>query len=922
MAEVKLSIIGEDSSKDAYLSVGKSNEKMRADSAATAKAISGDMSAAKDSVAAFSYESSKSIEKLNDAAEKISFEKVSKKISASISPELIQAEQRFHEFVDKVEGYVKNKIAVAAVALIVGVSAAIVGALYTAYQSIGFLMGLLTGDSYKSKQIDALIAVNKEVKSLQDQLQLTAVDANTLNDAIRRLGVDKGDYVAVYQNSETAIRSNREELDRLGVKYTDVNGTLLENRDVVQNAKNVLDQYSAGWDRNQAATAIGMGSYAQINNYLKVNQQEFRNSKERLDEYNLGIGTESQAAVSRYQAAMLEFNNETKLMGDGFKRVWADVTMPLLTNFAEYLKDGWPSAVNVFRYTTASIASLLIGLDESVYISVTSIIAGLTSIVDVGEGVGYALIKILEGDLSGAADELSKGWHNAEKTISDAGSRIVDHSRKNAAAMKLAWAFDDRQEGNDGKPKKGGKTWEAAPAAEDAAAVEAYSRQLKAYEDAYLRYSQTFDNLRAAAVKNGNAVLEAININSYEQGLIDLQTYLAAKHRLNEESIQAEIAARKSEVGAAKLAFDAADARDKVDGGDLATQTERLDALTKLVSATGGLQKAENDLRLARVNNTAELKKMTDAELAAYKAIDAQYQTMSGSFAAAERIRQEAARKTSEYLKMEAAARAGNADASRAITEMQRMDAAKLIEERNRENDATRAYAQATAGLRDELARLRGEDQTIIDAEIKLRDGREKMAVLQNKIAAAWAQGNAVAISALSTQIQLQDQLNDRLIAQRDYLEQVKVLTGAIVGFNNGQPIYANAGGSFSNGVAVPLWQSPAAAAAGILSGGQPGLPVSDPFGFNSMFSNSPGVPQLATGTNYIPSDGYYYLHKREAVVPEKYNPALGNGSGTGVIIQGGINITLPNVTNNSCAADLARELYPEIQKLARRQAA
>ena len=63
----------------------------------------------------------------------------------------------------------------------------------------------------------------------------------------------------------------------------------------------------------------------------------------------------------------------------GFKRVWADTTMPLLTNFAEYLKDGWPIAVNVFRYTVAQIATLLLGLDEAVYVSTKSIIAGLTS---------------------------------------------------------------------------------------------------------------------------------------------------------------------------------------------------------------------------------------------------------------------------------------------------------------------------------------------------------------------------------------------------------------------------------------------------------------------------------------------------------------------------------------------------------------
>ncbi|MFD2334690.1 hypothetical protein ACFSR7_36060 [Cohnella sp. GCM10020058] len=39
-----------------------------------------------------------------------------------------------------------------------------------------------------------------------------------------------------------------------------------------------------------------------------------------------------------------------------------------------------------------------------------------------------------------------------------------------------------------------------------------------------------------------------------------------------------------------------------------------------------------------------------------------------------------------------------------------------------------------------------------------------------------------------------------------------------------------------------------------------------------------PSIPRLATGTNYIASEGLAYLHEGEAVVPKKYNPAAGGG--------------------------------------------
>jgi hypothetical protein len=37
-----------------------------------------------------------------------------------------------------------------------------------------------------------------------------------------------------------------------------------------------------------------------------------------------------------------------------------------------------------------------------------------------------------------------------------------------------------------------------------------------------------------------------------------------------------------------------------------------------------------------------------------------------------------------------------------------------------------------------------------------------------------------------------------------------------------------------------------------------------------------PKIPKLATGTNNVQRDGLAFLHQGEAVVPKKYNPAMG----------------------------------------------
>lgn len=375
---------------------------------------------------------------------------------------------------------IKTSITIWSVALISGVSAAVLGVIYSLYKASSFIVGLFTGESYKSKSIDAVIAVNNEVKSLQQQLQLTAVDANALNDAMTRLGVNKADIVTVYQNSAAAIRTNRDELDRLGVAFTDQEGKLLITYEIVSSAVKKLDEYTAGWDRNQAAVAMGLGSYEQLQNYLKLNQEELKKSKEQLDKYNLGIGTEAQQAISDYQTAMLEFNNELKLMGDGFKRAWSDQIMPAFTTLATYLKDGWPIFVNIFRYTIAQLISLAYGLKmvcEIVYESIDGTFSAIGKLI---MGAARATGNALRGDFAGAAQALASSWDQAGNRINVIGDNIVKAANKNAAAMKLAWGFDNRTTGNNFQPDKTGKAWVPKPADDTAEVLSKWAEKARA----------------------------------------------------------------------------------------------------------------------------------------------------------------------------------------------------------------------------------------------------------------------------------------------------------------------------------------------------------------------------------------------------------------------------------------------------------
>lgn len=55
------------------------------------------------------------------------------------------------------------------------------------------------------------------------------------------------------------------------------------------------------------------------------------------------------------------------------------------------------------------------------------------------------------------------------------------------------------------------------------------------------------------------------------------------------------------------------------------------------------------------------------------------------------------------------------------------------------------------------------------------------------------------------------------------------------------------------------------------------------------LLSKGPNMPALATGTNYIPQDGPYYLHQGEAVVPKRYNAMGGAGMPATIRVVGSI---------------------------------
>uniref|UniRef100_A0A831XDN0 Uncharacterized protein n=1 Tax=Geobacter metallireducens TaxID=28232 RepID=A0A831XDN0_GEOME len=91
---------------------------------------------------------------------------------------------------------------------------------------------------------------------------------------------------------------------------------------------------------------------------------------------------------------------------------------------------------------------------------------------------------------------------------------------------------------------------------------------------------------------------------------------------------------------------------------------------------------------------------------------------------------------------------------------------------------------------------------------------------------------------------------------------------------------------------------------------------------YRNVYADSPAaLGSYAVGTSYVPRTGLYQLHQGEQV-STRTEASRERSGGLSLTLQGGINITLPNVVRADAASadDLARAVWPKLEEFARRK--
>lgn len=288
---------------------------------------------------------------------------------------------------------------------------------------------LVAGGAVLKESISATNTFTKEATGLSKALGINTSEAATLNMAL-------GDVYATSENLTGAagklvkqLRTNEDALTNMGIKTRDADGNVRNLRDILFDTIKAVNAYDEGFDRTAALQeALGKGA-EQYTGILKLNAQVIEDAAKKQRDLGLVVGQENVAATKAYRAAMND-------VGDvllAIKKAVGDAVLPIFTKLGEWFTEAGPFAVNVIKYSMATLVSLFWGLKNAVTVAWEVLDSFVFSVAEPVKTLVEALVKLLSGDFKGASDlmaswpdRVAERWRGAWKSMLDSSTEARD----------------------------------------------------------------------------------------------------------------------------------------------------------------------------------------------------------------------------------------------------------------------------------------------------------------------------------------------------------------------------------------------------------------------------------------------------------------------------------------------------------------
>lgn len=436
----------------------------------------------------------------------------------------------------------------------------------------------------------------RSVNDVARELGSSAQQAYVFSNAAADIGASAGEADGAIRMLSMRLKTNEDDLNRMGVATRGANGELLDQQTIFYNAIDAVNGYKQGTDRNTAASEIFGRSITGTSRILEMSREKTAENAAEMQAFGDIITDEVLSANEEY----IESTNHLNNAKDALSHQIGYILIPVFSQLKNWVADVMPAAINFLKGVVGSLTIAFWGLANGVRV-VWEIINGVVNSIAVSvTAVASALFKIAAGDFAGAWKALGNGGKEVVGAWQGAYDNILKSSEDTAAKIKAVWKTVTGTGDAAGAEGGGSRDFKAEPkkGKADKSLVDAQLGMLKAQ-------SKAESDIELEALKQS----EAAYADYYRRNIITAEQYYEAKTALEQRAIDVEMDNLKKQQAELQVMESAKGLKD----------SERIKIKTQEAQVEGQLAVLE----MKRMNiATQNARAMTEAEQRQYDALE------------------------------------------------------------------------------------------------------------------------------------------------------------------------------------------------------------------------------------------------------------------------------------------------------------
>jgi hypothetical protein len=262
-------------------------------------------------------------------------------------------------------------------------------------QAMQVFQTAMEGGEGMKKMVEKTIEMSSEASKLSKQLGITIQEAGVLGDTLHDVGSSSEQFTGMAQRLNRQVKSNEDGMNAMGVQTRNVNGDLLNQRDMMMSALQVVGGYAEGVDRNNAAMRVFGGRVGDINSMLRVNKEALQATADLQRELGSTITPQNAASARDYKDTMMDVHN----VFDAVQKVIGDTMIPRLAELGKMFIAIGPSITAVIRTAMdvyVTVANAIGDVLRTLWSVVSTIFSSIGSIIGAIFGGGGSGVTAME----------------------------------------------------------------------------------------------------------------------------------------------------------------------------------------------------------------------------------------------------------------------------------------------------------------------------------------------------------------------------------------------------------------------------------------------------------------------------------------------------------------------------------------------